>query len=783
MLGSRNFHKLIVKENPPVSDGADGAADGKVAPGTKSMRRPDGIDREVRKSCENGLVTAVYVLSAPYSWRRLSIFVECSNFVERWHTTPSRALRSVDETAEWMYSQVTEQLMVHLSSMFAAINYPSIVKRMGFWVGHVDAPQPDESVVAMEDLLAQEAAALCMSMIRQRMVRTLHMSVGWPNGFVRLLSKDATVVQAELSRFQVAYLDSQRFQEYLNEDDKARDLVNKSLFKRTPVRQLVVAFEESGWRMTPQITKHLESVFRRNEATIVVADGFNHVKNDRVTLKARNLSRPEKSMATLVGKKILSTRHRCHRYNEIEAETICPRATSMPRETFEVPKNKCSLPMKDLIGNSSATRWWSPGIQRLMCPVADIQLMRYACECGDVGVVSTSWLGALASVDHNLMLRQISWSSQWFFSFGAVGDNCVLRWPAYEREATDPDNSKNIVYFEPDVLVRELVLRPICDLQSWTACTVEYRSPAWAASRHMNMKLSRRLLALRASEPASLLQTAARHSFWSLSHPVLQALGKHLGCTSMGSSTSLFDTLSSLLTFVLPEATEQDIVQLCSLRCVNMSSKSSRESFQDLLELDAATWFLDKDDITALQKESSKAAETSGRVDEFRAALHQKRASLASSRSGSSGSGGVGQAAPRLRVPQKGFIAHGEIKALSPPGSFVWRAQVSGAWCGKLPPHREHARSWSKYGEREAALLIVKLLWQEWCDANAIPVSQCPVGGLFDAGGDGHPVSNEPAPSAASSSGAPRGRNAGASQAQAVVAPDAAPAAKGAAKA
>lgn len=209
----------------------------------------------------------------------------------------------------------------------------------------------------------------------------------------------------------------------------------------------------------------------------------------------------------------------------------------MPRETFEVKKDKCSLDMKDIVGTSSSTRWWSPGIQRLMCPVADIQLMRYACEVNDVSVVGSAWLGALASVEHNLVLQQPSWSPQWFFSLGCVGDRCVLLWPAYERTATGADNA-SIVYFEPDVLVKDLVLRPMCDLKSWSACTIEYRSPAWASSRHSDMKLPRRLLAARASEPRPLLTTVALNSFWSLSHPVLQALGRHLGCALMGPSAS-----------------------------------------------------------------------------------------------------------------------------------------------------------------------------------------------------------------------------------------------------
>ncbi len=80
----------------------------------------------------------------------------------------------------------------------------------------------------------------------------------------------------------------------------------------------------------------------------------------------------------------------------------------------------------------------------------------------------------------------------------------------------------------------------------------------------------------------------------------------------------------------------------------------------------------------------------------------------------------------RRRLPPS-EISHDEAKMLAPPTSYVWRRHTTGHWCGKLPPHKEVSRSWTKYGEKEAVLAVLRELWIQ----RGMGGDACPIEGLF----------------------------------------------------
>lgn len=80
---------------------------------------------------------------------------------------------------------------------------------------------------------------------------------------------------------------------------------------------------------------------------------------------------------------------------------------------------------------------------------------------------------------------------------------------------------------------------------------------------------------------------------------------------------------------------------------------------------------------------------------------------------------------------------HTKAKELSPEGSYIWRSHGSGSWCGRIPPNRERSRSWAKWGERRACIIILQGLWQEWADLKGQTIEPCLVLGLFDEDGAG----------------------------------------------
>lgn len=177
MLGSAKLQKLMVRE-PAASE--CGPSAGHEAPAATSSRRIGGIDKEVRKSCDNAVITACYILGMPNSWRRLSIFIECTSLVERWHSAQAKAVRSTSDASLWVVEQVGGQLMDAMVRLWAPLCLPVFVQRQGFWSPGSGAPVPNEVTATMEDQLAQESFVLTTNLLRQRLVRTLDMALGWP---------------------------------------------------------------------------------------------------------------------------------------------------------------------------------------------------------------------------------------------------------------------------------------------------------------------------------------------------------------------------------------------------------------------------------------------------------------------------------------------------------------------------------------------------------------------------------------------------------------------------
>lgn len=275
-----------------------------------------------------------------------------------------------------------------------------------------------------------------------------------------------------------------------------------------------------------------------------------------------------------------------------------------------------------------------------------------------------------------------------FLGLGGVGDSSVLLWPMVAKELRATDVAMVMTCYEPDVFVRTPCLKPLTELSGWTASSFEVRSPASLASRSPGLGAGRRLLSVKASEEAPLLETVAKQAFWNLGHPFLQPSCRHLQI-DISESSCLFDTLSILLRQALPGASEHEVLDLCGRRVSMMAGKASKESYEDLLELEGSTEFLTKDDVGVLRKETTKANDHAAQVDEFRQALVAKRAALPRRPGGasnsSSGSGGA-SSSRRRSIPKHGLISHEQAKELSPPGSYVWRSHGSGPWCGRMPP-------------------------------------------------------------------------------------------------
>ena len=721
MLGSKKFETLMVDRAQGVAAASSAGADGPET--VTSSRRPDCVDAAVRKSCENALVISCYVLSTPYAHRRLGMFLEIAGHAERWHIKQSRVLRSVQGSLNWTCDESGGGCMANISSIWSSVVLPASLSRQGFWLPNGDRPAPSPEIVSMEDCLASESATMCLSLIRHRLLRTLPLTMGWPSCASRLLS--AELAGAESRRLMASHAAFLRLQAASGEHHKLTAICDRSLFERPCVEVLVKALTETKGVVTSTLKSFLTNHFSRITSTMVCEDGFNSMMNDK-DIRRRRLTRPERSMAVVVCKEVLSTKHK---YQEVDrAVPLCKKGVEVPRCFFHVDTSSPSMPFKEIIGARPSVAYFSPSAERSTMPIADLALYEYGLKNG-YDALAYCWLGGLTKVDHHLMIREAGPPAlQWHFALGPVGDSSVLLWPATQKFKQFGDTS--LVYFEP-VVLKEPVMQALCCLQEWEACLVEHRSPAWAVATHPDVKLPKRILAIQKGPVDTLLKIAARSAFWSLDLAFLQGLATHLDCAIAARAVDTFAAVTSLVSFVLPDLSEQEICNICCQRTVSLARKACGEGIAEILQLEEAGDFLDKDDHKCLKREGEKRQSKKVELQEFQSQICKKRQSCGTSSASGSASGGSGL----LRVPKVGEIPQPLAKQLCPPRAFIWRSLGDGAWVGRLPPHGEISRSWARHGERSACMQVLQTLWSQYCDVHGLLLKNIPVQGLWDGSG------------------------------------------------
>ena len=78
-----------------------------------------------------------------------------------------------------------------------------------------------------------------------------------------------------------------------------------------------------------------------------------------------------------------------------------------------------------------------------------------------------------------------------------------------------------------------------------------------------------------------------------------------------------------------------------------------------------------------------------------------------------------------------GDLEQADLKAFTPPGGHIWRANIKGAWHVHYPPLSRRSWTWNVYGCRHAAVLALRNLWESHLMINDMTFDACPINGLF----------------------------------------------------
>ena len=85
------------------------------------------------------------------------------------------------------------------------------------------------------------------------------------------------------------------------------------------------------------------------------------------------------------------------------------------------------------------------------------------------------------------------------------------------------------------------------------------------------------------------------------------------------------------------------------------------------------------------------------------------------------------------KVPMKFERAY--VKDFMPPSVSCWRGNVRNEWWCHCQPYPRHAEPLERHGGDEQACIVAMLqeAWRQWLQKAALPLSECPIEGMFSA--------------------------------------------------
>lgn len=422
--------------------------------------------------------------------------------------------------------------------------------------------------------------------------------------------------------------------------------------------------------------------------------------------------------------------HTVHKYEQVEApSTSLSRSPSLPQHAFNASPKEMSISAKGIKKGSSTTAWFSACADRAPVPHADLEVIESCIsEHGTFvdAVAHNVWIGQVAHWRHQLILRPRG-SPTWYLGLRHFPGSASLVWPVMEKVQKGGTNHERKCFI-PHVLTDCVKLLTINSFDNFEAFLFEAHSPAWQAT-----ELGEKAWALDAirfypkSDPKPLLEVVAEAGFWNLPRQFLQSVGLLLG-HSIGSGASVIEASWELSKAVL-SCDDEQAAKCVEQRMVLLTREAENRdtNFGECEELDEVLERKDEKaaEVEAKEHVSAQEALTVAR-DEFR--------SRVASVSGRRAKAKKVPAPPGRKWPKNvpvGVIDHATGKAMAPPGAVVWRARTDGRWCGKLRSYPEVSRSWARYGERQAMILMLRELWEEYLCAAGMGIEACPIDGIF----------------------------------------------------
>jgi hypothetical protein len=688
--------------------------------------------KQLREVCDNGLHMAAVVYSNGENLIKMRAICSILKPTQDWHSSQNRALRSVGGSSQWMREQCLGAFWAPLVETLARLSHPGHLSRMGFQV-RLDAstrglPLEHPCVVQANDM-AQFAAEFALTLIGCRLRRCLWLIAGWPSKFC-LLSADAEAVRAR-ARDELR-TDYSNFRKLEQDGRLCLSLMCKrSSFQTASVMQLVGIMKSTDWEVTPAVRDFSRKISSIILSSQIVEDGFNRERRAEGQGHAKTMS-DTRAYSVLIEKQVLD---KVHHYRPLEYSNLhVPRVSCLPGHAYKSLQKDQSCDLKSVIGYNQAPKWYSPSAASWPQKFADMALLN-KCSEQNLELLDTCWLSSLLD-STSLLVREKKEGSKWLFSLGTLTSGLgALGWPA--QEESQPGNDASLFKFDLSAESQELHWIFIFDVEQWEAKVVAFKSPLWGLLKSGGHQPVAAIWC-ESSESEDLICIAAKEAFWHVPKALLVKLAEHIGL-HVESSWSLFQLLWNLLKKVLPGMTDEKYLAILQKRLTPKQLGAC-----DLCDIEVVEEILDKKDQEEMKKARREADAQNRNIEIFskeldalrekvwaaNAAAAKAKAKVKPTKRAKAAAASTASSSSSKALPVTGELSVAQVQHLAPPGSHAWRSRT-GTWQIHLPPHKRFSRSWNKYGERTAAIIVLQECWKQHLGALGLTTAQCDVQGLF----------------------------------------------------
>jgi hypothetical protein len=504
----------------------------------------------------------------------------------------------------------------------------------------------------------------------------------------------------------------------------------RSCFQTVAVQQIEACFEVTGGACTAEIIDLSTEQATAFIGTQLVEDGIRAQRHAEKAGENRRVS-DHRVFGALIQDQVLEVRHH---FDAIDYQNVSvPSGCSLSKKRFRPTFKQQSINIKSIISASPSPSWYSPGASNQPQRYADLEITELAVLRGDVCSAEDAWLTCLVDSPSMLVRRKTETNdATWMLSTRVSFDgHSAFGWPTKIVDIPDAG-----VFLFPRTDVKELHWIVVFDVNEWEAAPYKDLSPVALQLMHPNVDPHLFTQPLwQNGDPEDLMTFAAHRAFWKIPKPTLQKLATHAKM-DFDRSWTFFKLLYEIVKFIL-KCSDEAALKICAMR-----AKSGNVSWEELLKVDAAADLLEKSDQDELKKTKKSYEKEKVEKEDFRLELVKEKVRVgrakakALAKASAKAKAAAAKAKPKLNnhLLPVGILSQFDVQKFAPPGSHTWRSR-HGSWQVHLPPAPRRSRSWLKYGEREAAVLILQYAWEVYLEAHDMAVDACPIKGLF---GDGY---------------------------------------------